>query len=289
MENRTPSAAAAAKAVKTSVGVAATNPRPASSTRVIGFTVATSWIQPLQQRQRHVDRGEEEHEEHGHLHDRAGLHRPQPHRDAGGPRGGGEVDHDRERVEPEQIDAAPADLHPHGERDRGQDRDGDEPAPEGGGGVAEDDAAAVRRRQQQPPREAALEVACDPEAGEDTRERRGLDDDERELKRRVALREREARRARDPGQTPGEGGEEEEREDERGDQQRLVVREVVQAPPRDALSDREAVHERASLPFSELAARAMATTAIVPAIPKPSASASPSQPITIRLRTPSIR
>ena len=41
--------------------------------------------------------------------------------------------------------------------------------------------------------------------------------------------------------------------------------------------------------FSDAAASAIATTAMVPAIPKPSASALPSQPVMIRLRTPSIR
>ena len=80
-----------------------------------------------------------------------------------------------ERVQPEQVDAASADVHPHGERDRGQDGDRDDPAAERGDRVAEDDPAAVRRREQQPPREAALEVAGDPEAGEDTAERRRLE------------------------------------------------------------------------------------------------------------------
>ena len=38
---------AAPNASPTSVGVPARNPRPASSTRVSGFTVATPWIQPV--------------------------------------------------------------------------------------------------------------------------------------------------------------------------------------------------------------------------------------------------
>ncbi len=55
------------------------------------------------------------------------------------------------------------------------------PAHERGDGVADHDPAAVRGRQQQPPREAALEVAGDPEAGEDAAERRRLEQHEDEL------------------------------------------------------------------------------------------------------------
>ena len=108
-----------------------------------------------------------------------------------------------ERVETEEIDAAAADIHPHGERDRGQDRGGDEPADERRSGIAEHDPAAVRRGEQQPPREAALEVARDPEAGEDTAERGRLQQHEHELERGVAGREVEARRvARSPRDRP---------------------------------------------------------------------------------------
>ena len=59
--------------------------------------------------------------------------------------------------------------------------------------VAEHDPAAVRRGEQQPAGEAALEVAGDPEAGEDAAERRRLQQHEDELERRVAVREVEPR------------------------------------------------------------------------------------------------
>ena len=76
-------------------------------------------------------------------------------------------------------------------------------------------AAAVRRGEQEPPREAALEVARDPEAGEDAAERRRLEEHEDELERRVAGREVEARDVRRPREPAGEGDEEEEREEQR--------------------------------------------------------------------------
>ena len=63
--------------------------------RVNGLTCATAWTQP-EQRERHVHRREEEHEEDRHLHQRAGLDRAQAHRDAGRPQRRGEVDEQRE-------------------------------------------------------------------------------------------------------------------------------------------------------------------------------------------------
>src|SRR5262249_29204955 len=123
----------------------------------------------------------------------------------------------------------------------------------------------------------------------DARERRRLQQHEDELERGVAVGEVEARRSRDAGQAARERREEEQRERERRDQQRLVVEKVVQHAPGDALGDGERPHDRASLCRSAHDASAIATTAIPPAIPNPSASASASQPTTIRLRTPSIR
>ena len=168
-------------------------PRPASTMRVSGLTVATPWIQPCSSDERHVHRREEEHQEDRHLHHRAGLHRAEPHRDAGRPEHGGEVDEERERVEADEVDAAAADVHARDQRDHRQHGRRDQPAAERGERVAEDDPDAVRRRQQQPPREAALEVARDPEAGEDAAEGRRLQQHEDELEGRVAGREVEAR------------------------------------------------------------------------------------------------
>ena len=70
-------------------------PRPASTVRVSGLTVATPWIQPCSSVERHVDRREEEHDEDRELHHRAGLHRPEPHRHAGRPEHRGEVQQQR--------------------------------------------------------------------------------------------------------------------------------------------------------------------------------------------------
>src|SRR3954452_19500722 len=243
----------------------------------------------LQQRQRHVDRREEEHHEDGELHHRAGLHRPEAHRDAGGPEHGREVQQHGERVEPDQVAPAPPDVHPDGQRDDRQHRRRDHPAAEGRQRVAKDDPDPVRGRQQQPPRKAALEVARDPEAGEDAAEGGRLQQHEDELEGGVAARVGEARHVADVREPAREGGEEEEREDERGQQQRRVREHVVQRPPRDALGDRERPHPRAIRTRSAQLEAAMATTATAVAIPKPSASASPSQPVMIMLRTHSSR
>ena len=62
-------------------------------------------------------------------------------------------------------------------------------------------------------REAALEVARDPEAGEDAAERRRLEEHEDELERRVAGRIVEAGDVLDLRQAAGERGEEEQREE----------------------------------------------------------------------------
>jgi hypothetical protein len=61
-------------------------------------------------------------------------------------------------------------VHSGDQGDDRQHRGRDEPAAERGDRVAEHDPGPVRRCEQQSPREAALEVAGDPEAGEDTAE-----------------------------------------------------------------------------------------------------------------------
>ena len=121
----------------------------------------------LEQRERHVDRREEQDEEYRHLHHRSRLHRAQAHRDAGRPQDACGVDQDRERVQPEQNRRS-ADVHTGDQRDCSQHRRGQHPARERGKRIAEHDAALVRRREHEPPREPALEVASDAEAGEDT-------------------------------------------------------------------------------------------------------------------------
>ena len=93
----------------------------------------------------------------------------------------------RERVEPDHVDGAAADLHPGEQGDRRQERGGDRPAQERRKAVAEHDPDPVRRREQEPAGEASLEVARDAEAGEDAAERRRLEQHEDELERRVAV------------------------------------------------------------------------------------------------------
>ena len=125
----------------------------------------------VQQVERHVDGGEEERHEHGCLHQRPGLDRPEPHRDAARPEKAHLVEDDREPVEPEEVDPVPAHLHARCEPDRRQDRGEHRPADEGCEAVAEDDPGALRRGDEEPAGEAPLEVARDAEAGEDPAER----------------------------------------------------------------------------------------------------------------------
>ena len=115
-----------------------------------------------------------------------------------------------------KTSTAPAeDVHPEDERDDREHGRGHRPADERRQRVAEHDPGPVRRREQQPAGEAGLEVARDPEAGEDAAERGRLDQHEAELERRVAGREVEARQLRDLREPARERGEEEEREDQR--------------------------------------------------------------------------
>ena len=155
-------------------------PRPDVRMYVSGFSLATRVDPALEQHERHVDGREEQQDEDRRLHQRPGLHRAEAHRDPACPEQPADVHDDRERVEAEQVDAVPADLHVRDQRDdREQDRD-EAPAQQRRERVAPDDPAAVLRRDHQPPREAALEVARDPEAGEDAAERRRLQQHEDE-------------------------------------------------------------------------------------------------------------
>ena len=147
----------------------------------------------------------------------------------------------------------------------------------------------MRRSEQEPAREAGLEVARDPEPGEDAAEGGRLEQYEDELEGRVSLRVVEAGHVLNPREPAGEGREEEEREEQRGDEERRVCEDVVQRPPGYAACHRERPHVRAILTRSAQLASASETTAIAVAIPKPSAKASPSHPTMIRLRTHSSR
>src|SRR5205085_12579993 len=157
---------------------------------------------------------------------------------------------------------------------------------------ADDQAAAVHRRDVQAPGEARPEVACDAESREDAAEGRRLEQHEDELERRVAGRIVEAREVLDLLKAAGEGGKEEQREELRRQEDRRVLEQAVERPPRDCerdRSDRRVRHVRVSLPFKAQAASASETTARPTAMENASASASPSQPVMIRLRIPSIR
>ena len=148
---------------------------------------------PAEEIERDVDGSEEEREEHRHLHHGPGLLRPDSHRDSRRPQGPGEIDEQRKCVEPEQVDAAPADPHADGEGNNGDDRRGDQPAHSRCDRVAEHEADAIRRGEQEPARKSGLEVARDAEAREDAAERRRLQEHENELERGVTAGEREAR------------------------------------------------------------------------------------------------
>ena len=232
---------------------------------------------------------EEQHEEDRHLHDRACLHRAQPHGDAACPEDRRRVHDCGEHVQGGEVDAVSSDLHADCEGDRGEERGGDEPAAECGRRVPDDDAGAVRRREEKPPREAGLEVACDSEAGEYAAERGRLEEDEDELERGVPLREVEPAHVVDARQPPGERGEEEERERELRDEEGGIREDVVQRPPRDRSGDGDVAHQRASRFGRATDASERPTTATIATMPNPSASALPFQPVMMRLRTHSSR
>src|SRR5262249_24061736 len=140
----------------------------------------------------------------------------------------------------------------------------------------------------QPLREAVLEVPRDTEAGEHTAERRGLQEHEYELERRVTGREVEARNARDLRQPARERREEEEWEEHRRKQNLRVRKGVLQGSPRDALDDVHGRHVRVirSRRALDASLSEMSPSAITK--PNPSASAVQSQPVMMRLRTHSI-
>ena len=91
--------------------------RPVSISGVNGLTFATVFTQPDEQGERHVDRREEQHEEHRHLHQRPGLHRAQAHRHARRPQRRARRHEQREHHQPDEVDAVAADLHAGEQRD----------------------------------------------------------------------------------------------------------------------------------------------------------------------------
>src|SRR4029453_877265 len=145
-------------------------------------------------------------------------------------------------------------------------------------------------RHEKPPREPVFEVARDPEAREPPAERSRLEQHEHELERRVAVGEVEARDAFAAREPASEGGEEEEREDHPGQEQRRRREHVVQHTPRDRERNRpEAPHVRVNLSWSAQLASTIDAPASRAGKPNASPSASQSQPVMIRLRSPSIR
>ena len=82
-------------------------PLPASRNAVAGLTLATAWIQPFQQAERHVDGGKEQDQEHGGLHQRARLDRAEAKRDPRRPAVADEHEQRREAVQAEQVDPVP--------------------------------------------------------------------------------------------------------------------------------------------------------------------------------------
>ena len=248
-------------------------------------------MQPAREQvERHVDGRQEEDQEDRHLHRRTGLERPRPHRHAGREQRRGERDQVGEQDQRDQVDAVAADPHAGRQRDREQQRAHERRPRQPHQRVAGQDREPVRRRQQQAPREAVLEVGGDPEAGEHAAERRRLQEHEHELERRVAGREVEPRHLAEPRQPARERGEEEQREDQRRQQVRRVGDDVVERPPRDGERDlRVPPHVRTSLVRRAVAAPNTPSAAIASATPKPSAIASPSHPVTMNERIPSIR
>ena len=168
-------------------------PRPASRNAVAGLTLATEWIQPLQQRQRHVHGRQEQDQEDRGLHQRARLDRAEAERHARRPAVADEHQQRRQAVQAEQVHAVARDAHARHERHSRHQRQRDRRARQRHERVAERDPAAVLRREHQPPGEAAFEVEREREAGEQAREHRRLAQHEHELEGRVAGRERETR------------------------------------------------------------------------------------------------
>ena len=138
--------------------------RPPSRRNVVGFTLATACSQPLSSDRGTYTGAKKSSEEDRELHDGPGLHRAQPHRHARGPERSGEVDEERERVEPKRSIPPPPTFIPAASATIVRIVAVSEPAPGGRNRVAEHDPRAPRRREQQAPREPVLEVARDAEA-----------------------------------------------------------------------------------------------------------------------------
>src|SRR3954454_20270541 len=244
----------------------------------------------FEERERDVHGREEEEDEDRHLHHGERLLRAQPHRDTGRPERPREADEQTECVEADEIDAVAADLHPHCERNNRNDDDHRRPARQRRRHVTEQDAAAIRSGEHQPPHEPALPVAGNPEAREDSRERRRLQQDEDELERRVPERKVEARDVADAREAADEGGEEEQREEERRDDERRVREEDVRLPPPHTTRDVQRVsHVRSSRLIRAWEASAKPTRHMATATPKPSMIVSQFQSSITSERTASIR
>ncbi len=160
--------------------------------------------------------------------------------------------------------------------------------------VADDERRVPARPEHQPPREAGLEVGGDRESGEDAAEDSRLDQDEDVLEGRVAGVV-EARRVRDRDEAARERGEEEDRHQHRRQEERRVAEHLVEQAPGDRpgragvanerrLSSHGIRHVRSIRVPSAAVAAQMPIARIATPTPKPSASASPSQPVISRLR-----
>src|SRR4051812_13142316 len=239
----------------------------------------------LEQFERHEHRCEEEDEEDGRLHDRAGLDRAEAHGDARRPEERRHVHEERERVHAHYVEPPTRDLHSRDERDDGDDRHGHDHAHRAHRDVAEQDPAPVARREHEPRGEAVLEVRGHRETGEHAAEGRRLEQHEAELKRRVARPEVEARHVADRREAAREPREEDEREDQRRQHERRVREVVVQAAPGDRAGDDD--HVRLSLPRSATEASASPTTRKPAATAKEPRIGPISQPSIISARIPS--
>ncbi len=249
--------------------------------------------------ERDVHGREEEREEDRHLHQRARLHRPDPRRDPRRPEDGGQVDDRGEEEEAGRVDAVAADVHPQRRTRR---RSGRSRSPSSGRSAAiayptrialRCGAASIRRR-----REAVLEVARDAEAGEHAAERRRLEEHEDELERvypvgkskpgssRAARARRRTRGRRRAGSASD------------GTSMFGVVSALCDRAPRDAERDRsvrtpevEPRHVRAPILDAQRVRRDHRRHDDEARCDRRSASAraSASQPMMMRLRTPSMR
>jgi len=245
----------------------------------------------LDQVQRHVDRRHEEDQEDRDLHRRPGLQRLEAQRHAGAPQGGGQVDQERERQQPDELRGIAVDLHAREQRGHGDHGAGEQEARDGGQRVARDDPLAPRGAEQQAPAEARLEVGRGREAGEDPAEGGRLQEDEDELEGRVARREVEARHVGDVREAAREGDEEEQREDDGRHQQRRVLERVDEVAPQHGSGDGQEIagHVRAILVASAREAAQNESPRTPTPTASPRQSAVPSHPVMTSERSPSMR